>query len=178
MTNLLDILKEADLRIGFTQHFKSPATRETLDRETLQKRFLLCLYGLGTNTGIKRVSMGDHGQSYQELLYTRRRFLHQDQLHAAIVDIANATFQARLPHIWGEGTTTCASDSTQFEAWNQNLMTEWHLRYGGKGVMIYWHVEKHATCIYSQLKTCSSSEVAAMIKGVLVNKVTSKQVLR
>ena len=46
-------------------------------------------------------------------------------------------------------------------------MTELHLRYGGKGVMIYWHVEKHATCIYSQLKTCSSSEVAAMIKGVL-----------
>ena len=111
--------------------------------------------------------MGDHGQSYQELLYTRRRYLHQDQLRAAIVDIANATFQARLPHIWGEGTTTCASDSTQFGAWNQNLMTEWHLRYGGKGVMIYWHVEKHATCIYSQLKTCSSSEVAAMIKGVL-----------
>jgi TnpA family transposase len=46
-------------------------------------------------------------------------------------------------------------------------MTEWHLRYGGKGIMIYWHVERHATCIYSQLKTCSSSEVAAMIKGVL-----------
>jgi TnpA family transposase len=46
-------------------------------------------------------------------------------------------------------------------------MTEWHLRYGGKGVMLYWHVEKHAACIYSQLKTCSSSEVAAMIKGVL-----------
>lgn len=33
--------------------------------------------------------------------------------------------------------------------------------------MIYWHVEKHATCIYSQLKTCSSSEIAAMIQGVL-----------
>ena len=33
--------------------------------------------------------------------------------------------------------------------------------------MIYWHVEKNSTCIYSQLKTCSSSEVAAMIEGVL-----------
>jgi hypothetical protein len=51
MTILLDILKEADLRIGFTQHFKSPATRETLDRETLQKRLLLCLYGLGPIPG-------------------------------------------------------------------------------------------------------------------------------
>jgi TnpA family transposase len=28
-------------------------------------------------------------------------------------------------------------------------------------------VEKHAACIYSQLKTCSSSEVAAMIEGLL-----------
>jgi TnpA family transposase len=46
-------------------------------------------------------------------------------------------------------------------------MTEWHIRYGGRGVMIYWHVEKNSTCIYSQLKRCSSSEVAAMIEGVL-----------
>jgi TnpA family transposase len=33
--------------------------------------------------------------------------------------------------------------------------------------MIYWHVEKKAAGVYSQLKTCSSSEVAAMIEGVL-----------
>ncbi|MDQ5852484.1 MAG: transposase, partial [Chloroflexota bacterium] len=35
------------------------------------------------------------------------------------------------------------------------------------GIMIYWHVERKAACIHSQLKTCSSSEVAAMITGVL-----------
>ena len=167
ITSLLDILKEADLRIGFTHHFKSPASREVLDREILQIRLLLCLYGIGTNTGLKRISQGDHGQSHNELIYTRRRFIHQEHLRAAIIDVANAIFQVRQPQIWGEGTTTCASDSTQFGAWDQNLMTEWQMRYGGKGIMIYWHVEKHATCIYSQLKTCSSSEVAAMIKGVL-----------
>lgn len=33
--------------------------------------------------------------------------------------------------------------------------------------MIYWHMEEHAVCIYSQLKTVSSSEVAAMIQGVM-----------
>jgi TnpA family transposase len=46
-------------------------------------------------------------------------------------------------------------------------MTEWHARYRGPGVMIYWHVERKSVCIYSQLKTCSSSEVAAMMEGVL-----------
>jgi TnpA family transposase len=33
--------------------------------------------------------------------------------------------------------------------------------------MIYWHVEKGAACIYSQLKSCSSSKVAAMIEGAM-----------
>ncbi len=33
--------------------------------------------------------------------------------------------------------------------------------------MIYWHVEKKSVCVYSQLKSVSSSEVAAMIEGVL-----------
>ena len=72
-----------------------------------------------------------------------------------------------MVRIWGEGTTACASDSKKFGSWDQNLMTEWHIRYGGRGVMIYWHVEKKSACIYSQLKTCSSSEVAAMIEGLL-----------
>ncbi len=30
-------------------------------------------------------------------------------------------------------------------------MTEWHNRYRGPGVMIYWHVERKSVCIYSQL---------------------------
>jgi TnpA family transposase len=46
-------------------------------------------------------------------------------------------------------------------------MTEWHQRYRGPGVMIYWHVERKSVCVYSQLKSCSASEVAAMIEGVL-----------
>jgi hypothetical protein len=46
-------------------------------------------------------------------------------------------------------------------------MTEYHARCGGNGVMIYWHVERKNVCIYSQLKSCSSSEVAAMIEGLL-----------
>ncbi len=72
-----------------------------------------------------------------------------------------------IPDIWGDGTTACAADGKQFGAWGQNLMTEWHIRYGGRGVMIYWHVERKSACIYSQLKRRSSSEVAAMIEGVL-----------
>jgi TnpA family transposase len=167
MTSLLDMLKETDLRVAFSEVFKSATGRESLEPATLQKRLLLCLYGIGTNTGLKRISSGARGESYSDLLYVRRRFIRKELLRNAIAQVVNAIFHSRLPRIWGEATTACASDSKKFGAWDQNLMTEWHVRYGGRGIMIYWHVEKHAVCIYSQLKTCSSSEVAAMIEGLL-----------
>ena len=167
MTNLLDILKETELRVRFTEAFRTIGTREVLNADVLQRRLLLCLYGLGTNAGLKRMCSGGAGDSYAELQYVRRRYLTKEQLRSAIAQVCNAIFRVRNPALWGEGTTACASDSKKFGAWDQNLMTEWHVRYGGPGVMIYWHVEKHSVCIYSQLKACSSSEVAAMIEGVL-----------
>jgi TnpA family transposase len=167
MTSLLEVLKETALRIGFTSQFKSLTEYSILEPDVLQKRLLLCLYGMGTNAGIKRISASDHGEKYDDLLYVRQRFISREALRNAIGDVCNAIFAIRQPHIWGETTTTCASDSTKFPAWDQNYLTQWHVRYGGRGVSIYWHVEKHAACIYSQLKSCSSSEVASMINGVL-----------
>lgn len=166
MTPLLDMLKETDLRVGLTDLFTSATAREHLDRPTLQRRILRCVFGIGTNAGLKRMSASGEGDTYKELVYVRRRFLTTDHLRAAIRRVVNATLAARRQHIWGEGTTACASDSKKFGAWDQNLMTEWSIRHRGPGIMIYWHVEKKATCIYSQLKTVSSSEVAAMIEGV------------
>jgi TnpA family transposase len=166
MTSLLDIIKETDRRLGFTDALGSPTAYETLDRDEL--RLLLCLYGLGTNTGLRRLDAArDGGPGYRDLAYARRRYLTPDRLREAIAVVTNGTLRARDPTIWGEGTTACASDSKHFGAWDQNLTTQWHVRYGGRGVMIYWHVERNSLCIHSQLKSPSSSEVASMIEGVL-----------
>ncbi len=91
MTSLLDMLSETDLRVKFTRHFKSVSSRENLDPFVLQKRLLIDLYGLGTNTGIKRLSLGELGEKYQDLLYVRRKFIHKSQLRNAIAEIINAT---------------------------------------------------------------------------------------
>lgn len=164
---LLDFLKETDLRTGFTDLLRSVMTREILDRSEIQKRLLLCLFGLGTNTGLKRVAAGDEHLTYADLRYVRRRFITREGLRAANAHVVNAILAARRDDVWGEGTTSCASDAKKFGAWDGNLRTEWSVRYGGRGVMIYWHVERKSTCIHSLLKTCTSSEVAAMIEGVL-----------
>ena len=167
MTSLLDMVKEADLRLGFTDALKSPTAYETLDRAILRPRLLFCLHGLGTNAGLQRMAGLRSGVTYKDLAYVRRRYIGVDALRRAISIVTNGTLQARNPAIWGDGTTACASDSKHFGAWDQNLTTQWHVRYGGRGIMIYWHVERKSLCIHSQLKSPSSSEVASMIEGVI-----------
>jgi TnpA family transposase len=85
----------------------------------------------------------------------------------AIREVINAVISIRDPAIFGTATTTVACDSKKLNSWDQNLMNEWHGRYKGHGVMVYWHVDTNALCIHSQSKTCTSSEVGAMIKGIL-----------
>ena len=114
MTSLLDMVKETDLRLSFTDALKSPTAYETLERSVLQPRLLLCLHGIGTNAGLQRMARS----------------------------------------LGASGCRVAA-------------LRPWHVRYGGRGIMIYWHVERNSLCIHSQLKSPSSSEVASMIEGVI-----------
>jgi TnpA family transposase len=167
MTDLLDVLKEVDLQIAFTDNFSSLTGQQRLSQPELQRRLLLCLFGLGTNIGLTSASKGDHGVSYGNLQYVRRRYISKEALRQAIGHVVDATLAMKAPHIWGETNTWCASDSKQFGAWSQNLRAQWHKRYRQSGVMVYWHVAQQSLCIHSQLKAPSSSEVSSMIEGVL-----------
>jgi hypothetical protein len=170
--DLLNLLKDVDHVTGFTADFSSVASRTTLDEDTLRRRLLLCLYGLGTNVGIKRVADGTAAMPGAEadtevaLRRTRRFFINRDNLRAAIRTVVNKTPEAREVELWGPGTS-CASDSRKFGSWSANFMTEWHQRYGGPGIMVYWHVERKSVCIYSQVTSTTASEVASMIEGLL-----------
>ena len=58
MTSLLDIIKEAELQTGFTEEFRGLGDREILDRNTLQRRLLLCLYALWNEYRLKACPCG------------------------------------------------------------------------------------------------------------------------
>lgn len=166
-TSLLDVLKETDLFVDFIKAFTPSGPKEGLDVETIKKRLLLVILGYGTNTGLKSVSAGNDDVTYQDLKHVKLRYLDADNLRDAIRMVINQLLEIRAPEIWDYCTTAVASDSTHIGASDQNLMSQWHPRYHKKGVMIYWHVDTKSVCIYSQLKSCASSEVSSMIEGVL-----------
>jgi hypothetical protein len=153
---LIDIVKETVLRTGCLRTVTSVADRGVMPEDVLAERLLLGLYAYGTNTGIRSVAGGDHGHSEEDIRYVRRRYLAPEAAHKIAIEIANATFRVRRASVWGEGSTAVASDSTHFRSWDQNIFTEWHSRYGGRGVLIYWSVEKGSVVIHSQRINCST----------------------
>ena len=75
--SLIDILKEADLQVGFSEKVNTVASRENIPKEKLQKRLLLSLYGIGSNTGLKRMSAANNDVNYSDLRYVKRKFINK-----------------------------------------------------------------------------------------------------
>jgi Tn3 transposase DDE domain/Resolvase, N terminal domain len=172
---LIDILKETVLRTGCLIEVSAVAGSGTLPVEVLAERLMLAIYAYGTNTGIRAVAAGGgHGHTEDEVRYVRRRYLTRDTAQAVAVGIANATFAARQQTLWGEGSTAVASDSIHFRSYDQNIFTEWHSRYGGRGILIYWHVERGSMVVHSQTLRASASEVHAMVEGAIRHGTTMK----
>jgi hypothetical protein len=109
LLELIDMFKETDLRTDFTSAFHSLARYERLNRAVIQKRLLLCLYGLGTNMGLKRMAAGNPDVTYDNFLYVKRKYIHPENLKAANVQVVNAILKERLEDVWGHATTSCAS---------------------------------------------------------------------
>ena len=165
--SLLDILKEADLRVGLTEELINTVDKTSIPHDILQQRLLLCLFSIATNTEFKKICIGIEGTSEADLSYIKKRFLTVESLRHTIAKLVNSALSIRSKDIWGEIITSFASDSTKFASWDENLMSEYHIRYQGNGILAYWHVDRKALCVSSQIMRCSTSEVAAMLTGII-----------
>lgn len=99
MTSLLDMVKEADLRLNFTDALKSPTAYESLGRSVLRPRLLLCLHGIGTNAGLQRMAGLHSGVTQKDLAYVRGRYLTVEALRRAVSIVTNGTLGVRNPAI-------------------------------------------------------------------------------
>src|SRR5206468_1788892 len=84
--NLIDILKESELEIEFTNLVQTVASRENLTKDVLQFRILLCFYAIGTNTGLKCVSSANESVSYDDLRYVKRRYITVENVRLILIE--------------------------------------------------------------------------------------------
>ena len=100
--------------------------------------------------------------------YTNRRHISTAKIEAAIRDMINAFNRFSLPNLWGTGKRA-AADGSKFEIYENNLHSEYHIRYGGYGGIAYHHVSDKYIALFTHFITCGVWEAVYILDGLLKN---------
>jgi TnpA family transposase len=74
-----------------------------------------------------------------QLAFINQRHITEQSLNDAITTIVNACMQFPLQNLWGTGRSASA-DGMKWDLYPHNLMSEYHIRYGGYGGIGYYLV--------------------------------------
>lgn len=166
--SVLDILSNVEYWLNWTRHFGHVSGSEPkLDNPT--ERYLLTVFGYGCNLGPNQMARHTRGRvSSHQLSYTNRRHVTAKNLEAAIREIINAYNCFNLPKFWGTGKRA-AADGTKFDIYENNLVAEYHIRYGGYGGIAYHHVSDTYIALFTHFITCGVWEAVYILDGLLKN---------
>jgi len=121
------------------------------------ERYLVTTFCYGFDFGPTQTSRSIRGLDRRQVAFVNQRHVTEDKLNEAITTVINGYNQFPLPKIWGLGKHASA-DGTKWDLHAQNLMSEYHLRYGGYGGIGYYMVSDMYIALFSRFTTCGSWE--------------------
>ena len=166
--NLLDILTHVEYWLNWTRHF-GPVSGNEPKLNDPSERYLLTVFCYGCNLGPNQMARHAKGLvSSHALSYTNTRHINANKIESAIRDLINAYNRLNLPKCWGTGKSA-AADGSKFEVYENNLLSEYHIRYGGYGGIAYHHVSDTYIALFTHFINCGVWEAVYILDGLLKN---------
>jgi len=167
--HLVDLLRNVDYWTNFTRHF-GPFSGSDPKLERANERYLLTTFSYGCNLGPTQAARHMRGVVTSQMLsFVNQRHVSLKGLNSALTDIINRYHVLDLPKLWGDGTTV-AADGTKYDLYEQNLLSEYHIRYGGYGGIAYHHVADSYIALFSHFISCGTWEAVYILEGLLQNQ--------
>ena len=166
---VLDILCNVEHWLNWTRHF-GPLSGSDPKIANAAERYILTAFAYGCNLGPTQTARHVRGHTtYHQLSYANRRHVSADTLQRAICDILNAYHKLDLPKCWGTGERA-AADGSKFEVYENNLLSEYHIRYQGYGGIAYTHVSDQYVALFTHFINCGMWEAVYILDGLIKNK--------
>lgn len=129
--NILDILVESEGWLDLHKQF-GPLSGFDSKVDDPRKRFITTLFCYGCNLGATQTARSVKDLSRKQVAWLNLHHITEERLEKAIVQVINAYNKFLLPKYWGSGKSASA-DGTKWNMYEQNLLSEYHIRYGGYG---------------------------------------------
>ena len=98
-----------------------------------------------------------------------QRHVSSENLQLAIEAIINEYNRFQLPKFWGDGKSASV-DGTKWDMYEDNLLAEYHIRYGGYGGIGYYHLSNTYIALFSHFIACGMFEAVYLFDGLLNNR--------
>ena len=134
-----------------------------------RKRFLTTLFCYGCNLGPTQTALSVKGLSRKQEAWLNLHHVTEERLDKAIFKVVNAYNRFALPQYWGTGKTASV-DGTKWNVYEQNLLSEYHLRYGGYGGIGYYHVSDMYIALFGNFIPCGVYEAVYILDGLVKNE--------
>jgi len=167
--NLLDVLANVQHWTEWARHF-GPASGSDPKLTQSAERYIFTTFSYGCNLGPTQTARHTRGRVTPHMLsFANRQHISASKIDAALRDIINCYNRFSLPKLWGTGKTA-AADGTKFALYEENLLSEYHIRYGGYGGIAYHHISDTYIALFSHFIACGVWEAVYIIDGLLKNK--------
>lgn len=163
--NLLDLIIDVEKWLDLSKHFGPLSGFESrVDDPTL--RFVLTLFCFGTNIGPVETARSVNGISRKQVAWLNLKRVTEKRLDKVIAKVNNAYKKYRLIECWGSGNSVSA-DGKLWDLYEDNLLSEYHIRYGSYGGIAYYHVSDTYIALFSRFIPCGVYEAIYILDGLL-----------
>jgi TnpA family transposase len=165
VTPILDAMADVENIVGTTRFF-GPLSGFEGKLPNARERYLAALFGYGCQLGPADTARAVDGVNADALAWVNKHHITSEDLDNATGLVVNAYNQFALPRFWGSGRTVSA-DGMKWDVYEQNLLSEYHIRYGGYGGMGYYHVSDTYIALFSRFIPCGVYEGLYILDPVL-----------
>jgi TnpA family transposase len=166
--NIIDILSDTEHWLEWTRHF-GPLSGHEAKIENPRGRYIATTFCYGCNLGPTQTARSLKGPGRRQVSLVNQRHATDETLEKANVEVINAYNRFALPKFWGTGKRASA-DGTKWDVYEQNLLSEYHIRYGGYGGIGYYHVSDTYIALFSHFIPCGVWEAVHILDGLLQNR--------
>lgn len=164
--SIVDVIQDVAAWTKMSRHFKPVAGTEPII-DDLDYRVVTTVFCYGCNLGPTQTARSIRDLSRKKLSWLNLKYVTDEVLQRATTDIINLFNKYELPGYWGTGQSASA-DGTKWSMYEENILSEYHLRYGGYGGIGYYHVSDKYIALLSRFIACGSYE-AIHILDILEN---------
>jgi TnpA family transposase len=167
--NLLDILCNSHHYTGWAHEFGPITGFDSKICDPIE-RYILTNFAYGTCMGPTQAAKHIKADITAHMLsWINRRHVTPPLLDKALTKLINLSSTFQIINAWGTGKS-CAADGTIRYTREENLISEYHVRYGHRGGIAYHHVSDQYVALFSTFIPCGVWEAVEIIEALLKNQ--------